>query len=329
MRTGLLLPHFGEHANAEKIIKGSRSAEALGFDSVWVRDHLLFEPHGEFEKPDPTFYDALTVLTAVGASTERLRLGTGALIPFRHPLMTAHIVTTMTQFFGPRLVIGMGSGNFDHEFEAVGLGGVPRPQLVQDNFAIMRSIWQAEGVSWKEPPFDFSGATIKPWPVGGPVPLWYCGTTPRSARIAGEFCDGWLPGRISIETLKARVQTLEKTSAENNRPRPTVGVIPTASIATTRKAALARVNVEGLLAWANNSRFWVKPESGSFDKLEDLGGVLVYGTPDDVLEQCLELRDAGVDELVFDFRLSFPEWEEQMEMLGEHVLPRLRADAGR
>ena len=61
-------------------------AEELGFDSVWVRDHLVFEPHGEMEKPNRTFYDALTTLTAIGAVTERIELGTGSLIPFRHPL---------------------------------------------------------------------------------------------------------------------------------------------------------------------------------------------------------------------------------------------------
>lgn len=323
MRTGLLLPHFGEHANARKIIEGSQLAEKLGFDSVWVRDHLLFEPHGEFEKPNLNFYEALTVLTAIGASTERLTLGTGALIPFRHPLNVAHIAATMTQFFGPRLVIGMGGGNFDHEFDAVGLQGVARPQLVQDNFEIMRQIWQNEDVSWHEAPFDFDGATIKPWPVGGQVPLWYCGTTPKSARIAATSCDGWLPGRISIDTLRARVETLGTTSAEHGRPRPKVGMIPTTSIARTREEALARVNVDGLLAWANNSRFWVKPKSGKFETVEDLSGVLIYGTPDDVVEQILELRQAGVDELVFDFRLSFPLWEEQMQILGEEIMPRL------
>lgn len=323
MRTGLLLPHFGEHADAQKIIKGSQLAESLGFDSVWVRDHLLFEPHGEFEKPDATFFEALTVLTAVGASTERLRLGTGALIPFRHPLATANIVSTMTQFFGPRVVIGMGSGNFDHEFEAVGLGGFSRPQLVQDNFEIMRRVWQEEDVSWHEAPFDFSDATTKPWPVGGPVPLWYCGNTPKSARIAGEFCDGWLPGRISLETLKARVNTLGTVSAEHNRPHPTVGAIPVTAIARTREEALAKVNVPGLLAWANNAKFWVKPESGKFETVEDLAGVLIYGTPDDVVEQCLAFQEAGVNDLVFDFRLTFPQWEEQMQLLGEEVFPRL------
>lgn len=322
MRTGLLLPHFGEHAAPEKIINGARLAERLGFDSVWVRDHLLFEPHGEFEKPDAAFLEAFTTLTAVGASTTRLRLGTGALIPFRHPLVTAQIAGTMARFFGPRLVLGMGSGNFDHEFDAVGLGGLPRPQLVQDNFEILRGVWTSGELTWRQPPFHFANATIEPRPAE-PIPLWYCGTTPKSARIAAADCDGWLPGRISLDTLRARVETLDTIAARHQRPRPTVGAIPTSSIARTREAALARINVPGLLTWANNARFWVKPPSGRFESVEDLRGMLIYGTPDDVLEQALELAAAGVDELIFDFRLSFPEWEDQMAMLGEHVLPHL------
>jgi alkanesulfonate monooxygenase SsuD/methylene tetrahydromethanopterin reductase-like flavin-dependent oxidoreductase (luciferase family) len=325
VRFGLLLPHFGEHADAEKIIRGSRLAESLGFDSVWVRDHLLFEPHGEFESPDATFYDALTVLTAVGASTEHLQLGTGALIPFRHPLHTALIATTMTQFFGPRLILGMGAGNFDHEFDAIGLSGVPRPELVQTNMDVMRKVWTEKEVSCTTPPFDFQDATIEPRPVGGPPPLWYCGATPKSARIAATSADGWLPGRISLGTLQARVATLTDTAADNGRARPTVGIIPTTSIGDTREEAVSRVNVPGLLKWANNSRFWVKPPSGSFETVEDLQGVLLHGTADDLVEQCVALRDTGVDHLVFDFRLNFPIWEEQMQRVGEDVLPKLRS----
>jgi alkanesulfonate monooxygenase SsuD/methylene tetrahydromethanopterin reductase-like flavin-dependent oxidoreductase (luciferase family) len=322
MRTGLLLPHFGAHAGAERIINGSRLAEQLGFDSVWVRDHVVFAPHGEFEKPDPTFFEALTVLTAVGAATERLTLGTGSLIPSRHPLLTAQMVATMTQFLGPRIVIGMGSGNFDHEFEAVGLGGVSRPELVIDNFAILRRIWAGESVSWHGHPFEFRDAQIRPLPTAD-VPLWYCGNTPRSARIAAEHAEGWMPGRIGIDTLRVRVDTLAKVSADFGRPHPNVGIIPPASIGRTREEALAKVNVPGLLAWANNAKFWVKPASGLFETADDLRGALIYGAPDDIVEQCLELKDAGVDDVVFDFRLSFDEWEEQIALVGQEVLPHL------
>jgi len=323
MRFGLLLPHFGEHADARKIIEGSQLAESLGFESVWVRDHLLFEPHGEFEKPDATFYEALTVLTAVGAATERLTLGTGALIPFRSPVHTALIGATMTQFFGPRVILGMGGGNFDHEFEVVGLGGVPRPELVEKNVKLMRRLWSESGVSWDDEVFHVKDATLEPRPVGGPVPLWYCGNTPRSARLAVDYCDGWLPGRITIETLRARVALLTERSAELCRPRPTVGMIPPTSIAKDRDLALSRVNVAGLLAWANNARFWVKPPSGRFETVEDLQGALVYGAPEDVVDQCGRLIDAGAEHIVFDMRFTFDRWEEQIDLIGREVLPKL------
>ena len=75
VRFGLLLPHFGEEADRDRLLLGARRAEELGFDSLWVRDHLLYEPHGEMERPNRTFYEALTTLTVVGAVTTRIGLG--------------------------------------------------------------------------------------------------------------------------------------------------------------------------------------------------------------------------------------------------------------
>ena len=77
------------------------------------------------ERPDRTFYEALTTLTVVGTVTTRIGLGTAALIPFRHPLVLAQTVASMTHLVGPRLILGLGVGAFDHEFAAVGLGGRP------------------------------------------------------------------------------------------------------------------------------------------------------------------------------------------------------------
>ena len=85
MKFGLLMPHFGPHAGRSAVMDGAVLAESLGFDSIWVRDHLVFEPHGEMEAANITFYEALTTLTAMGAVTKNIELGTGSLIPFRHP----------------------------------------------------------------------------------------------------------------------------------------------------------------------------------------------------------------------------------------------------
>jgi alkanesulfonate monooxygenase SsuD/methylene tetrahydromethanopterin reductase-like flavin-dependent oxidoreductase (luciferase family) len=322
---GLLLPHFGEQADRTKLLDGARRAEELGFDSVWVRDHLVFEPHGEMEKPNRTFYDALTTLTAIGAVTSKIELGTGSLIPFRHPLVTALMAGTITQLVGPRLILGFGAGTFDHEFDAVGMSGLDRVELVRSNAEILKLVMTENDVSFSDDYFQFENVTIEPKPVGGRVPFWYCGATPRSARLAVEFCDGWMPGRISMATLAKRIDSITKLSAEQGRERPTIAVIPPTSIERTRDEALEHVNIPGLLAWANKAKFAVRPPSGSFETVEDLEGQLIVGDPDEAVAECKKFEKLGVEHLVFDFRFKFDRWFEQIELLGSEVLPKLRA----
>ncbi|MGR0318847.1 LLM class flavin-dependent oxidoreductase [Agromyces sp. ZXT2-3] len=327
MKFGLLLPHFGEEASREKLLEGSKLAEQMGFDSVWVRDHLVFEPHGEMEKPNRTFYDALTTLTAIGAVTEKLELGTGSLIPFRHPLLTALMAGTITQLVGPRLILGFGAGTFDHEFEAIGWGDLDRVEAVRSNAEILKRVFTENDVTYDDGIFSFENVTIEPKPVGGRVPFWYCGATPRSARLAAEYADGWMPGRISLATMEKRIATMRDMTDASGRPMPTVAVIPPTSIEETREEALKHVNIPGLLAWANKAKFAVKPPSGRFETVEDLAGQLIVGDPDEAVEELKKFEAIGTEHLVFDFRFKFDRFFEQIELLGTEVLPKMREHA--
>lgn len=325
MKFGLLLPHFGEHASRRNLLEGSKRAEEMGFDSVWVRDHLVFEPHGEMEKPNREFYDALTTLTAIGAVTERIQLGTGSLIPFRHPLVTALMAGTMSQLLGPdRLILGFGAGTFDHEFDAIGWGHYDRVEMVRSNAEILRRVFTENDVAYSDDIFSFDNVSIEPKPLGGRIPFWYCGATPRSARLAVEFCDGWMPGRISLATMAKRIETMKELSAEQGKTMPTVAVIPPTSIEATREEALKHVNIPGLLAWANKAKFAVKPPSGTFETVEDLEGQLIVGSPAEAVEEIRKFEALGVEHLVFDFRFKFDKWFEQIELLGTEVLPKFR-----
>lgn len=317
------MPHFGDFADKDLILEGARRAEELGFDSVWVRDHLLFEPHGEFEDPNPDFYEPLTVLTAIGAVTERITLGTATLIPYRHPLVTAITLATMSHMVGPRIIQGWGAGTFDHEFEAVGLGGIFRPGLVESNARIMEQVFTKDEVTYSDDHYSFENASLYPKPAG-PIPFWYGGATPASARRAAEYCDGWIPGRITLKTIEKRVASMREIVAENGRPMPTVAVVPPTTIAETEEEAWAGTSVDGLLQWANErGKWWVKPPSGRFETAEDIEGSLIAGTPDQVIEQTRKFEDVGVDHLVFDTRLSFDRWFESIDLLGKEVVPNL------
>lgn len=324
MQFGLLLPHFGAHTELDFLLRGCRLAEELGFDSVWVRDHLLFEPHGEFEAADRNFLEPLTVLSAVGAVTERMILGTATLIPYRHPIITAFTLASMSHMFGDRIIAGWGAGTFDHEFEAVGLGGVFRPELVEDNARIAELLFNEDDVSYKGLHYEFEGVNVYPKPTGK-IPFWYGGATPASARRAAEYADGWIPGRITLKTIEKRVAKMQELVAENGRPMPTVGVVPPTTIATTEEEAWAGTSVDGLLKWANErGKWWVKPESGVFETAADIEGSLIAGTPDQVIEQTAKFETVGVEHLVFDLRLSFERWHESIALLGKEVLPALK-----
>ncbi|MCH2623806.1 MAG: LLM class flavin-dependent oxidoreductase, partial [Acidimicrobiales bacterium] len=151
------------------------------------------------------------------------------------------------------------------------------------------------------------------------------GATPRSARLAAEYADGWMPGRTTLLTIDERVKTMRELTTENGRPMPTIGVIPPTSIAATHELAFDGLNVDGLLAWANKrGKWWVKPASGEFATAEDIEGSLIAGNPEEVVDQVKRFEEVGVEHLVFDLRLTYERWFASIELLGREVLPALR-----
>ncbi len=322
---GLLLPHFGPQATKDKIIEGSKKAEALGFDSVFVRDHLVFHPHG-MEGHDNTFIDPFVVLSSIGSVTSRIQLGFGSLIPHRHPLLLSLMINSLQYMAGDRLILSLGIGTFQVEFDALGMKDWPRAEVAEEQVDILRKSWLQDHFTHDGKYYKNAEIGFKPRPAK-PLPIWYAGATPASVRRALAFCDGWFPGRITYSTYQKRVDKLRTEAAALGRPRLLEGCIPITSIDVDRKSALRKVNVEGLLKNANEQKFWVKPPSGSFKTWEDLEGSFMVGSPDDIVRDVERYQEIGVDHIVFDLRFRFDEWEHCVDLLGKEVLPKLRKNS--
>lgn len=320
-RFGLLVPHFGAEADQDLLIEGARSADRLGFDSLWVRDHLVFHPHG-MEGTDRTFVEPFITLTYLAGVTERIGLGAATIIPFRHPIHMAYSVASMSWITRRRFDLGIGAGNFQHEFDVIDMGHVKRPDLMKEHTLIARRLWTGESVAHKSELYDFDDVDLKPQPLF-PVPVWWGGATPASARLAVDFCDGWLPGRITFPTFEARMAQIRERSAEQEKPMIMAGAVPVTSISASKSAALDKLNVPGLIRNANKQKFWLKPESGEFTKIEELDGSILAGTPDDIVRGVQRYQELGADLVIFDFRMRFPDWLEQINVLATEVLPRV------
>ncbi|TME59491.1 MAG: LLM class flavin-dependent oxidoreductase [Chloroflexi bacterium] len=325
-RFGLLVPHFGLEADPDLLVEGARLAEARGFDSLWVRDHLVFHPHG-MEGTDRTFIDPFVTLSYLAGVTERIGLGAATIIPFRHPINLAYSVASMSWITRRKFDLGIGAGTFDHEFAVIGQADEDRVQMMKEQVLIARRLWSGETIEWNSERYTFTDVDLKPQPLH-PVPVWWGGATPAAARLAVDFCEGWLPGRITFPTYLQRMKKIKEMCVAQGKPMIMTGAVPVTSIDDTTRSAVERLNVPGLIKNANAQKFWVKPKSGEFTKIEELDGSILAGTPDDIVGGIQRYQELGCDLLVFDFRMRFPDYLQQIEVLAKEVLPRVQATAG-
>ncbi len=324
LKFGLLLPHFCERASIAACLDGARYAEAFAFDSVWVRDHLVFEPHG-IEGNDNTHIEGLLVLAAVAAATKTLLLGTSMTICHRHPIHLAQLFAGLSEISQGRVIMGMGLGGFAHEFAAAGLPTdiAGRAELVRNNVDICRKLWSGERVSFKNKYFNFTEIALKPAPIK-PIPIWYGGGTPAACRRAVEYCDGWMPARTTLPTFTRLTGYIRELCRSAGKPMISAAVMPFTSVAKDRQSALSKVDIGALIAEANKFSTWVKPSSGAFTKPEDIRGLILAGTPEDIARDTLAYEKAGADHVVFDLRFRYADWQQQIDFLGREVLPVLR-----
>ncbi len=325
LKFGLLLPHFSSHASVEKCLEGARKAEAYGFDSVWVRDHLVFYPH-ETEGSDNTHIEGLLTLSAIASVTKSLILGTAMLICHRNPIHLAQLFAGLSAIAKGRLVMGMGLGGFPHEFAAAGYPTElkDRATLARANVRICRRLWAGERVSYKNDYFNFENVEIRPLPLK-PIPIWAGGSTAASCRRAVEYCDGWMPARITLATFRKRVEYLRQLCREAGKPMITAAVMPLTSIARERATALRNFSLEALLNDARRFTSWVASDPGTPLTLEQLHGLILAGTPADIVRETRAFEHAGANHIVYDLRLSYDHWYEQIDALGKEVLPQLKA----
>jgi probable F420-dependent oxidoreductase len=220
MRFGFILPNIlSPISHAGAIRATARLAEDVGFESLWVSDHILMpEEHARYGSGT----EALVTLAYVAGMTQRVALGLSVLVlPMRNPIIAAKQIASLSELAGREVIAGLGVGWCREEYEFLNADFGQRGRLLDEYIAILRTLWHDEKPAHNGT-YAFSGALFAPR-VRHPLPVWIGGTSDAAIRRAAAVADGYQPTG-SVDQPEVFAQQIDKLRAWSNGRRITISM---------------------------------------------------------------------------------------------------------
>ncbi len=282
--------------------------EQLGFDSLWVWDHVLLGV-----QPNFPIIEALTLLTAIAARTKKIKLGTGILVlPLRNPVLLAKQLSSMDLLSEGRLIMGWASGWYKREFDAVGVPFEQRGKIMDENLEILTRFWTEPMVKGQYAYHKIPAGVMYPKPVQKPrPPILIGGYVDRVLKRAAVAGDGWLTYFYrpeSFATSWAKIRDFAKEAGKDPDHLLNGAQLPI-------RIGKSRAAVESeMMEWLGKEWDYAAWSESTKDSA-------VIGTVDECVEQLKAHLAVGVQKLIFvPYRYEM----EQIEIIAREIIPRLK-----
>jgi probable F420-dependent oxidoreductase len=274
---GLNLPYVegrmdGQTPRWSDIRTMAQTAEAIGFDAVWISDHVGFgDPDGEWTGA----WESWTLLAALAASTRRVELGTYVLAtPFRNPALLAKMAETLDEISGGRLILGLGAGWNEPEFTSYGVPFDDRFRRFEDGLRIITAMLRHGTSTHDGRTFRTRSARLEPrGPRPDGLPVMVGANGPRMLRLTAELADQWNGGLRLLGEVPAELAALETACREVGRDPTTL----TRSVEVLVRTSAARLG----------------------DPAEERE---ITGEPDAIAAELQRFADLGIDHLQVQLR---------------------------
>lgn len=284
MRLGYEIPNNQGVAEVAALLELAVEAEALGYHSVWVSEHLFHAEYVAKRLADRPYHEALTVLTAVAAVTQRVRLGTSVLVlPWHHPARLGKAIATLDHLSAGRVDLGVGVAITEDEFANLGIPFHDRGKRTDDILAALLALWEQDIPTHNGPYFSFQGQHFAPKPLQQPLPIHVGGGSAAALKRTARFGQGW----------HALGETPNEIAADLTQLDEMMGARSVNELHISIRCGVQVVDQP-----------WDKP----FAERRTL-----KGTPDEIAGTLQAYRAAGVDEVVID--VGSPDIEHNRAML--------------
>ena len=274
MKFGVWIPNCRHLATPEIIRSTAAQAEDLGYDSVWVSDHVVV-PDANVANFGEAVYDPLVTLGVAAGATRRVRLGTTVLIvPYRNAVVTAKMVSTLDALSGGRVILGIGAGWVAAESAMLGVPFSERGAMTDEHLRAMQELWSSPAPRFAGKYTQFADVKFAPRPAQQPhPPIWVGGHSKAALRRTIAFGAAWHPINRSPVELRAGRAELTRLAAAAGRDVPAVALRNDVRVLAPGEATPSSTH----------------------------GGRVMAGDPAALIDQIRELADCGVDHLVLEF----------------------------
>ena len=291
--------YLGFPATTKAIVETACKAEELGFDALFVNDHVIVDDSPR-SAPWRNVYDPLMVLSYVAARTSKVKLGTSVLImPYRNPIVTAKMFATLDQMSEGRAIAGVGAGWSEAEYDALGEPFRQRGARTNEYLRLWKACWEPGPTTFHGRFFSFDNMHVNPKPLQQPhPPIWTGGSSPASLRRAARFGQVWQPTTTALPALIENQAYLRDVCAEIERK----------DVPRTRMSF--RVNFSSITG----------SSSGNGDRPTG------QGSPEQVASDMKRFRqEAGLEEFQINFNGcgSLHQLLDSMDLLVQEVIPKV------
>ena len=211
MKIGYSIPSNQGVDDARALIDLGVLAEELGLDSVWASEHLFHSAYIAERLDNRPYYEPLTILTAVAARTQRIRLGTSVLVlPWHDPPRLGKVVATLDHVSRGRVDLGVGVATTEDEFNNLGVDFKSRGKRANEVLGALRALWTEERPEFAGEFYQYSGLKFSPKPFQKPhPPILIGGHSPAAIRRIAAYGDGWHTLRQSPDEVRDTLPAIQ------------------------------------------------------------------------------------------------------------------------
>lgn len=319
---GVRLPNSGPLASAAALLSIAELADQTGYHAVWVHDHVTWPPDhlthittGSLEAcegQDPNFFESVTSIAVIGARLRHAAVGiAGLAVPLRDPRLLAKQLATIEQLVGAgRVVVACGAGAKQFDFDVMGVEWKRRGRLTNDYLGAMRAIFdEDQPVTYQSDAVSFSSGYFYPRPQD--IQLWSAGNSEFAIKRALRYGEGWITSWATPDEFVGLKDNVRRIAAEldqdADRLVTALDIFATVGRTHDEAVAIARRTLEK-----------------KFGSLERGLAVSLVGTAQEVTEQILRFKEAGVRHMGLKFVChDLDELRGMIENLASEALPAL------